>query len=221
MSPRGRQSKLKVGLLINSYKLPLWEYILIDRIIQSHYASINLVVINQNNKVNSTFMEKIKDRWKHLVFIFYNRFDRRFFKVKPNAFELKDAVGLLDGVANIFVNPTSKSFSDSFKNEDIQKIKIHNLDVLIRFGFRILKGDILEAAKYGVWSYHHGDSNINRGAPSGFWEVFENKDITGSTLQILSKDLDAGKILYQSFSSTNRTSVNRNRNNCYWKSLSF
>ena len=174
MSPRGRQSKLKVGLLINSYKLPLWEYILIDRIIQSHYASINLVVINQNNKVNSTFMEKIKDRWKHLVFIFYNRFDRRFFKVKPNAFELKDAVGLLDGVANIFVNPTSKSFSDSFKNEDIQKIKIHNLDVLIRFGFRILKGDILEAAKYGVWSYHHGDSNINRGAPSGFWEVFEN-----------------------------------------------
>ena len=87
MSPRGRQSKLKVGLLINSYKLPLWEYILIDRIIQSHYASINLVVINQNNKVNSTFMEKIKDRWKHLVFIFYNRFDRRFFKVKPNAFE--------------------------------------------------------------------------------------------------------------------------------------
>jgi folate-dependent phosphoribosylglycinamide formyltransferase PurN len=221
MSPREHQNKLKVGLLINSYKLSLWEYILIDRIIQSHYASINLVVTNQNNKVNSTFMEKIKDRWKHLVFIFYNRFDQRFFKVKPNAFELKDAVGLLDGVANIFVNPTSKSFSDSFKNEDIQKIKIHNLDVLIRFGFRILKGDILEAAKYGVWSYHHGDSNINRGAPSGFWEVFENKDITGSTLQILSKDLDAGKILYQSFSSTNRTSVNRNRNNCYWKSLSF
>ena len=32
-----------------------------------------------------------------------------------------------------------------------------------------------------------------------FWEVFENIDITGSTLQILSEELDAGNILFKSY----------------------
>ena len=91
--------------------------------------------------------------------------------------------------------------------EDILKIKHYNLDVLIRFGFKILRGDILKAAKYGIWSYHHGDNDLNRGGPAGFWEVIEHWDITGSTLQILSEDLDGGKILYKSFSMTDRRSI--------------
>lgn len=44
---------------------------------------------------------------------------------------------------------------------------------------------------------------------------------TGSILQILSEDLDNGKVLYRSFSTTNVTSINDNKTNYYWKSLSF
>jgi len=221
VSPEKKRKRLKVGLLINSYNLYLWEYILINKLIHSHYASIDVVVINKSYKVDRTFSEKISTRWKYLIFNFYNIFDQYFFKVERNAFELKDASVILSEISTIGVKPISNFASDSFQYEDIEKIKNHNLDVLIRFGFGILKDDILDASKYGVWSYHHGDSAVKRGEPSGFWEVFENIDITGSTLQILSKDLYEGKILFKSFSSTNKVSVHRNRNNCYWKSLSF
>ena len=43
----------------------------------------------------------------------------------------------------------------------------------------------------------------------------------GTILQILSEDLDGGKVLYKSFSPTNKFSINRNRENFYWKSSSF
>jgi len=30
---------------------------------------------------------------------------------------------------------------------------------------------LLNASKYGVWSFHHADNSINRGGPAGFWEI--------------------------------------------------
>ena len=102
---------------------------------------------------------------------------------------------------------------------DKKKIEEYNLDVLIRLGFRILRGKILNAAKFGVWSYHNGDNQINRGGPAGFWEVVENIPHTGIILQILNEDLDNGKIIYKSFTSTDILYVNRNQNNLYWKNV--
>ena len=47
------------------------------------------------------------------------------------------------------------------------------LDVAIRFGFNVIRGGILDVARYGVWSYHHGDHREYRGSPAFFWEMYE------------------------------------------------
>ena len=75
--------------------------------------------------------------------------------------------------------------------------------------------------RFGVWSYHHGDNRVNRGGPAGFWEVVEGHPVTGSILQVLSEELDAGRVIYRSCASTAKYSVARNRNNYYWKSARF
>ena len=62
---------------------------------------------------------------------------------------------------------------------------------------------------------------MNRGGPAGYWELIKNWDVTGTTLQILTEDLDGGRLLYKSFSATDKRSFIRNRNNIYWKSVSF
>ena len=38
------KQKLKIGLLINSYQWPLWQYYLIDRLIKSNYENIELII---------------------------------------------------------------------------------------------------------------------------------------------------------------------------------
>jgi hypothetical protein len=212
--------KIKVGLLIDKYDLPLWEHIMISRIISSKYASIELIILRKEKEVKNSYIHKIKNNWKYAIYILYRKLDKKLFKVQPDAFKKKNILPLIKGIKIIEVKPISTKFSDRFNKKDILKIKDCNLDVLIRLGFKILKGEILSVAKYGVWSYHHGDNDVNRGGPAGLWEVLHNENVTGSTLQILSEELDAGKIIYKSFSQT-RNSIYRNNNNSYWKSLSF
>jgi hypothetical protein len=112
-------------------------------------------------------------------------------------------------------------FCDYVSDDDVARIQEARPDVLLRFGFRILKGAILQAAPQGVWSYHHGDNHLSRGGPAGFWEVMNDQPTTGSILQILNDDLDNGRVIYRSYATTDRSSVWRNRNNCYWKSAAF
>tara|TARA_Y100000996_G_scaffold95340_1_gene68002 strand:- start:273 stop:1937 length:1665 start_codon:yes stop_codon:yes gene_type:complete len=213
--------KLKIGLLINSTDLPLWEFQLIERLKKSNYAKIDLVILNDTPKEALSLYQKIKNNWSSLILILFIKVDEKLFNVEPNAFKIKNTIKLLEEIPLIKTKPVSTKFSDRFVKNDLQKIKDFNLDVLIRFGFKILRGDILNCAKYGVWSYHHGDNDINRGGPAGYWEVIEKNNVTGSILQILNEDLDNGQILFKSFSATNKNSINRNRNNFYWKSLSF
>ena len=213
--------KLRIGLLMDSNELPLWEFILIERLINSYYASVELVILNENRKTKISLLKRIMHNWKYIVIILYSKLDQKLFNVQPNAFKPKDTTDLLNEIPIIKVKPISKNNSDYFENNDIVKIKQHNIDILIKFGFRILRGEILQSARYGVWSYHHGDNNINRDGYAGFMEVMDNRDVTGSILQILTEDLNAGRVLYRSFSQTDKHSIHRNRNNFYWKSMSF
>ena len=42
-------------------------------------------------------------------------------------------------------------YSEYFSTKDIENISKYNLDFVLRFGFGIIKGEILKVAKYGVW----------------------------------------------------------------------
>lgn len=83
----------------------------------------------------------------------------------------------------------------SFNEHDIEIVKQLNLDLIIRCGSGILKGDILNIPKFGILSYHHGDNRWNRGGPPGFWEVMYKKSSSGVILQKLDENLDGGQVL--------------------------
>jgi len=52
---------------------------------------------------------------------------------------------------------------------DLQAIRARDLDFVLRFAFGIIRGPVLESARYGVWSFHHGDPEKYRGGPYCFW----------------------------------------------------
>jgi hypothetical protein len=206
---------------MDSFTIPAWTYLMLDRIKQSYYAEINLVVLNIAQQTKKNFFSEVKDNWDRLLYLTYRKLEDRFIRPHPYAFAKREATDLLAAVPLIKVKPRQTKFSDYFEEEDLLHIKKHKIDILIRLGFRILRGEILETPRFGIWSYHHADNNVNRGGPAGFWEVFESRPVTGSTLQILTEDLDDGLVLSRSYSATDQFSVNRNLNNCYWKSLAL
>lgn len=200
---------LKVGFLLNSLQVQAWEYELIHQIQHSSFAQIELVVLNASPKTASSAPK---------LYRLYRKLDRKLFTTKPDAFETKTLDFLDEGIKLLEVKPIQREFTDQFSDKSLQEIKGSGLDVIIRLGFRILKGQILSAAKLGVWSFHHGDPTFYRGGPPAFWEVMLGKPISGLVLIQLTEKLDQGKILYQSFAQTNPLSVQRNANAVFWKS---
>lgn len=216
------KSPLRIGILIDSLVVPQWIYKIISDIQSSSIAHLAVIIKNGNRvQPNGNAFQKLWNQRQYLLYNFYSRLDSIIFRIEPDAFKRIDLKNLIGDCPIIEVKPTQVKFSDYFQEEELAQIRSYNLDVALRFGFRILKGDVLKIAKYGIWSYHHGDNLVNRGGPPGFWEVMENHPVTGSILQILTEDLDAGKVIYRSYAPTHRYSVKRNKNNYYWKSTAF
>ena len=213
--------KLKIGLLMDSFDVPYWIYKMIEKIQDSTHSQISLIIMNETKTTKNNPILKVKNNRDYFLYKIYTRLENKTYHPDIDAFQIKNAADLLENIEKISVMPKLTKYSDWINDDDVNTIRKYDLDVIIRLGFRILKGGILHSAKCGIWSFHHADNNMNRGGPAGFWEVFQQEPTTGSILQILNEDLDGGQIITKSYSTTDTTFVKRNQNNYYMKSLSF
>lgn len=213
--------KLKLGLLLDSYEVPAWAYRSLERIAGADHAEFSLVVLSGSPATRASRVDELRGKRGGLLYRLFNRIDEGLFRGEPDASEPMHAGALLSGVPIITVKPVRAEGSDSFEKADIDRIREHGLDILIRLGFGALRGGILTASGYGVWSYPHGDGRTEGAGPPGFREVVERLPETGSSLRIMSDDPDGGTVLYRSWFFTHPFSPARNRNYYYWASSSF
>ena len=213
---------LKVGVMLDSMIQAQWVYDTLADIQRSGFARLALVIENADpDRPEQGFARRLLKHRGRIAYALYTRLDDRLFRRQPDAFTEVTVAPLLEGVPVIKVRPVKKRFSDYFEPSAVAEIRAHDLDVVLRFGFRILRGDALNLARHGVWSYHHGDNLVNRGGPPGFWEVMDGEPVTGSVLQVLGDELDNGRVIYRSHALTDRRSVRRNMENFYRKSATF
>lgn len=213
---------LRVGLLVDSLVQPAWVCRVLDDIRSSPAAELALVVRNGAHRETS-LLEQVRAYRRQLLPLLYDRLDAFLVRGRrrPDAFARRSIAELVAGCPVLDVRTIQERYSDYFPDDDVERILAYNLDVALRFGFRILRGRALRIAKHGVWSYHHGDNLEIRGGPNSFWEVMQARPVTGSVLQVLTEDLDAGEVIYRSHSRTNPLSLSLNRNPHYWKTAAF
>jgi hypothetical protein len=214
---------LRIGMMVNSLTCPAWVAKIVNDIQSSSFAEIVLIIRNDApvTGARKSLRQRLKTYWTHSLFERYRRWDRNHHRQELDAFAETDLAATLAGVPVVSAQPLQKGFVDRFAPEDIVQIRDANLDVLFRFGFRIIRGEILSCAKFGVWSFHHGDNREYRGAPPGFWEMYEGNVVTGSILQLLTEALDGGRVIYRSLSATNFDSLYLSLNPLYWKTAAF
>ncbi len=226
------RAPLRIGLLLDSSdELSAVFTKIIEDIKSSDFAEIALLIVKNTSadksapakprrSVAGKILRRISDPKlrQHLLYDLYLRLDARM-KPANDPLAKRDCRSLLAGIESLRVEPEGKKFIQRFPADAVEKIRSKDLDVLIRFGFNILHGDILKAARYGIWSYHHGDNEFYRGGPAYFWELREGSPLSGAILQVLTEELDSGLVLCKSLFATERTvSVSRNRDTPYWGS---
>lgn len=225
--------KLRVGLLIDSHELPAVFAAMVDDIQRSTFAEIVLLVHNAQVPIEPHRPASLPARavkflrtpaLRHAIaYAVYLRLDeRRSYVEEADPTRLVDCTERFKGIPELEVTPLVAGHVQRFPEAALEAIRAADLDVLVRFGFNILKGDILTAARYGIWSYHHGDNDLYRGAPPYFWEMVEGSPRSGAILQILSEKLDAGLVLAKGqYANEGGISLFRNRIGPFWGSAYF
>lgn len=212
--------KLKLGLLIDNFQIPFWAYEVVSRIMNSDYATVTTIIHNTNGCKNDWGIMPPKN-FSSLLYRKFLDFENARYNPQPNAFKPLDVKTLLADTP-VITAQTGRDKSDTiFEQNDIDAIHQQKLDVIFKIGKSSIKGAILKAARYGIWTYHHSENPAATAEPHGLWEVLETHPTTGVSLVMLGDSPEKHKTIYRSYSSTDQYSFKRNRNIHYNKSISF
>mgnify|MGYP006101619865 CR=1 FL=1 len=100
------------------------------------------------------------------------------------------------------INPIRKKYIDRFNTIDINKIKKLKPDIILNFTDRLIKGEILDIAKYGMLGFHYADTDFQRNGLGGFFEIIERQKYSGVTLQKYNEKIDGGLVVYKGYYKT-------------------
>lgn len=102
-------------------------------------------------------------------------------------------VDCLDGVDRIDCTPVEDGVWNELPDEVVDRIAA-DADVVVRYGFGLLRGRVLSATDGGVLSFHPADVRKYRGlGPSRQW--LEDDDVAAATLQRLDDSIDGGRVV--------------------------
>lgn len=204
---------LRIGLLLESRRsVPAYVAKIIRDIKASNFLQIVVAGVVQKNATAAQENAKAN--------LLYKRYLRRLdARMKPENDPLRpvDCSDLLSSIDALEVE--WKGNEEQFPADAIEMIRSKQLDVLIRFGFDSIAGEIAKTAKFGVWSFQHSDTEFYRGRPTHFWELWERNPFSGVVLQAVTEEQSESLVLAKSLFATEQTiSVSRNRYIPYWGS---
>ncbi len=207
---------IRVGIMCHGTTFRRWQAQVIHSLAAMDGVSIDLLIVDaaarDDAPKGNVLMRKLRSMrpgrllfqlWMNLLF-------------RPDCRRDADLSDLLGDVPRMDCRVIVKGrHSQYFSDDDVRAIREHRLDVILRFGFNIIRGDILTAARYGVWSFHHDDESKYRGSPSCFWEIFHGDTISGAMLQRLTDRLDGGVVLRKGYFPTIDWSWSANMDRVY------
>lgn len=218
----GEQRSLRFGILCEGTVFPAWQARCIESLLSLPGLELSLLVVKTSpESAPLTLRQKLLVTREFSNFLYAVAFDR-FVRSMCAALRPTDLTSVLSSVPTLRCEVIQKGrFSKYFAREDIEAIREQKLDFLMRFGIGIIRGDILHAARYGVWSFHHADEQKYRGGPPCFWEIYNDEPSIGAILQRLNERLDAGTILRKGFFPTIQGSYYRNLNQVFFRSATW
>ena len=136
-----KDTKLKVGILLDSYDISAWSFKMFENIIDSNFAEIVLVILNDNNKTessNKTLYSKVMNNRSRIGYLLVRKFLEKIYSklidreaYLPDAEESRNCEELFSNCTVLKVKTKRKKWSDYFYDEDIIIIREHDIDILI------------------------------------------------------------------------------------------
>jgi hypothetical protein len=202
-------SRLRYGLLVERPTLSRWQLDVIESL--EAVEGVELCVLVQDGGEHRRPTVRELSARKLLAWTVFNRLASR----RSPATRSQPLPARFGAVPRVVARIERSGAWSEFASTTLRDIEAHRPDFLLRFGSTLIRGGILDVSPLGVWSFHHGDEQTQRGGPPCFWEIVDGDPLTGVLLQRLNDRIDAGVPLARAWFRTVSHSYPRNRDQAY------
>lgn len=172
---------LRCGVILDAATVDAWQAATIEHLQRSSDAELALVVImagrpspGDRHRRRGSFRRSPTLPLAGAILDFFGaRLSRSSALQPPKSTPWSEAVPV------IHASPVS---GEAVRPEDTEAIKEYRLDFLLDLGSGTPSGDMLRAARSGVWKFQHGDGPRDPGRFPGFWEVHDRRPVGAVTL---------------------------------------
>lgn len=199
-------NKIKVGLLVSRSEIPLWQYQLIEKVKDSVYAEVCVLLfacVNTNNK------KPVVPEFEDIILDSHLGLDRILFRANVNHNTLSHISNLLAGTETIFINSTNGTTVDEIAA--FAQISNYDLDVILQLDENLYIGEILGIPRYGIWSFRFSNS----GKLLGYHEVINHQETLIAHLVCVRPPLPKGQIIYKLSLLPDYLSISKTQEACY------
>ena len=225
MTAHPTRTPLAVGLLVDSLRVPAWVARIVREIQAGDYAEITAVVIDRPRAAAAApFRKRIPARTAidGLLFSAFRLLDRLVFRAPDNPFRRIDIEADLQAARTIAVAPRTSGPAAWLDGADAARIRRLELDVLLCLGSRRPAPDGPGAARYGVWSYRHGQERAGGGGHGLFWDLYDDRSVSSVALHVDGPGGSGGtRVVRQTVGSIVPWSYTRGVHSLYWESSAF
>jgi hypothetical protein len=167
---------LRVGVLLESVRVPRWVGRVLSGLRSAEFVDLRLAVLTGEAAAQRRLWD------------LYVRLDRRLFRTGDDPFQPENASPAIAGIARIEAVPVPRSGSWDLDREGLEAVRAHGLDVLLDLGSRRLGGEVLDAARHGVWAHRWEGARAWPGGAPLFRACWKTADFALRRL----RDLHAG-----------------------------
>ncbi len=209
--------KLKIGLLIDNWNIPAWQHGLLVEILNSDYASIDVLIkpaANSSKAPRRGLAVSIYDA--------FQRYEKRH-PVVNDACDIMSARKLLSGIDCITIPSGINSSCALERASKIANIDSQDIDVILALNDISSIDSLVDACKYGVWFYDYCYSSSTHVDSSwiGFRETLRRGPPVQSALMVRSAAYREDLTAYISYSSVSSQSHATTRSEHLWKIRAF
>ena len=193
---------LKIGLLVDSELTSIYTYRLTVWAQTKGNVQVSLLMLQNGKQTLHNPITKAFNSFQgvgRIVFGWLEKLEilriKRLSAHKDHC-ERFDLTSVVSDAVYLEPHFSTGGFGLSFSDDDIYRIALLELDLIVNCSsYRIFSGKLPQASKLGVISFQHNDSEINRGGPPGFWEVYSRQDATEFVIQQTKDDMNCGNVL--------------------------
>lgn len=196
---------LRFALLCETPCLAAWQASCLDLLLASECAQLVLLITTAERDarrppgVLEPTLRPVRSRRRHPLWrLCHRQFTRRATALKT--IDCSARIAAADRLECTVIED-ERGFP-SLGDRDLTTAEAYDLDFILKFGLGVVRGRILTAARYGVWSYDHDHDRGIAAAPTGFWEIMRREPTTVATLRRLMERPYAQVVLHRAIFAT-------------------